>query len=37
MNDMLSAWIYERLAGLIGGPDASDVDLELMRVDCAHG
>ncbi len=33
MNDVLSAWMHGRLAGLIDGPDASDVDLELMRVD----
>ncbi|MBB3993293.1 uncharacterized protein (DUF4415 family) [Sulfitobacter undariae] len=33
MNDVLSAWMHGRLAGLIKGPDASDVDLELMRVE----
>ncbi|KEJ88858.1 hypothetical protein DSW25_14535 [Sulfitobacter donghicola DSW-25 = KCTC 12864 = JCM 14565] len=33
MNDVLSAWMHGRLAGLIDGPDASDIDLELMRVD----
>jgi len=33
MNDVLSAWMHGRLAGLIKGPDASDIDLELMRVD----
>lgn len=33
MNDVLSAWMHGRLAALIKGPDASDIDLELMRVD----
>ena len=33
MNDVLSAWMHGRLAAVIKGPDASDIDLELMRVD----
>lgn len=33
MNDVLSAWMHGRLAALIDGPDAHDIDLEVMRVD----
>ncbi|MEP1766768.1 MAG: hypothetical protein ABJJ53_09045 [Sulfitobacter sp.] len=33
MNDVLSTWLHGRLAGLIDGPDANDIDPELMRVD----
>jgi uncharacterized protein (DUF4415 family) len=33
MNDVLSAWMHGRLAAVIKGPDASDIDLELLRLE----